>query len=210
MEEMATLLNTDTSDTDLMEEIYDTAFKIKERIYGNRIVLFAPLYLANYCVNNCAYCAFRVANKNIERSKLTDADIRREVEALQQQVGNGVGGATWNCIMVRQWVNDVMVQVPRWMWVLWCCAPPQHPHPHLLGLYDLLGVTTPPQAMHTYTPHNASPYHTTPHRTTPLAGPQETVGVDGRAPDLHVRRLPARAGHNIRRAQRALQRDPPG
>lgn len=66
-EEMATLLNTDVDDLGLMEEIYDTAFKIKERIYGNRIVLFAPLYLANYCINDCQYCAFRVKNDGIER-----------------------------------------------------------------------------------------------------------------------------------------------
>ena len=65
-EECATLLNVDVKNKSLMEMIYDTAFHIKERIYGNRIVLFAPLYIANHCVNNCAYCAFRSANKDIE------------------------------------------------------------------------------------------------------------------------------------------------
>mmetsp|Transcript_12387 Transcript_12387/g.26055 ORF Transcript_12387/g.26055 Transcript_12387/m.26055 type:complete len:208 (-) Transcript_12387:556-1179(-) len=64
--ECATLLNVDVNKTELMEEIYDTAYNIKERIYGNRIVLFAPLYIANYCVNNCAYCAFRSINKDIQ------------------------------------------------------------------------------------------------------------------------------------------------
>ena len=64
--ECATLLNVDVNNHELMEEIYDTAYNIKERIYGNRIVLFAPLYIANYCVNNCAYCAFRSVNKDIE------------------------------------------------------------------------------------------------------------------------------------------------
>eukprot|EP00976_Prorocentrum_cordatum_P005308 106036-Prorocentrum_minimum.AAC.1 len=64
--ECATLLNVDVTNTDLMEQIYDTAYRIKERIYGNRIVLFAPLYIANYCVNNCAYCAFRSINKDIQ------------------------------------------------------------------------------------------------------------------------------------------------
>lgn len=49
-----------------MDLIYETAFAIKQRIYGNRIVLFAPLYIANLCVNNCRYCAFRAPNKNIE------------------------------------------------------------------------------------------------------------------------------------------------
>jgi len=68
-----------------MSEIFDTAFAIKERIYGNRIVLFAPLYLANYCVNNCRYCAFRSPNKHIERSSLTDAGLREEVAALEKQ-----------------------------------------------------------------------------------------------------------------------------
>jgi 2-iminoacetate synthase len=48
-------------------------------------VLFAPLYLANYCVNSCTYCAFRGANKTIERTLLTDQQVREEVEALQRQ-----------------------------------------------------------------------------------------------------------------------------
>lgn len=63
--ECATLLNVDVANSPLMEQIYETAYNIKERIYGNRIVLFAPLYIANHCVNNCAYCAFRADNKNI-------------------------------------------------------------------------------------------------------------------------------------------------
>lgn len=49
-----------------MDKIYDTAFAIKNRIYGNRIVLFAPLYIANYCVNSCTYCAFRTGNKSLK------------------------------------------------------------------------------------------------------------------------------------------------
>ncbi|GBF89545.1 hypothetical protein Rsub_02263 [Raphidocelis subcapitata] len=70
---------------ELMGMVYDTALAIKERIYGNRIVLFAPLYLANYCVNSCTYCAFRSGNKSLQRSALTDADIVSEVTALQEQ-----------------------------------------------------------------------------------------------------------------------------
>jgi hypothetical protein len=54
----------------LMGMVYDTALAIKERIYGNRIVLFAPLYIANYCVNNCKYCAFRAANKGLQVASL--------------------------------------------------------------------------------------------------------------------------------------------
>eukprot|EP00873_Tetraselmis_striata_P040285 jgi/Tetstr1/460549/TSEL_005807.t1 len=83
--ECATLLNVDVANSPLMEQIYETAYNIKERIYGNRIVLFAPLYIANHCVNNCAYCAFRADNKNIARSILTDQQLREEVVALEKQ-----------------------------------------------------------------------------------------------------------------------------
>lgn len=65
LDEAATLLNIDANDASLMDMVYDTALAIKERIYGNRIVLFAPLYLANYCVNSCTYCAFRAGNKKL-------------------------------------------------------------------------------------------------------------------------------------------------
>jgi 2-iminoacetate synthase ThiH len=64
--ECATLLNIDVRDEGLMSLVYDTAFAIKNRIYGNRIVLFAPLYIANYCVNSCTYCAFRAGNKALQ------------------------------------------------------------------------------------------------------------------------------------------------
>ncbi|GBG64766.1 hypothetical protein CBR_g46723 [Chara braunii] len=85
VEEMATLLNVDPANEEIMNEIYDTAFAIKNRIYGNRIVLFAPLYIANYCVNQCTYCSFRAPNKTIARTVLTDEQIRQEVEALEKQ-----------------------------------------------------------------------------------------------------------------------------
>ncbi len=68
---------------DELQKIYDLAIKIKERFYGNRIVLFAPLYLSNYCVNGCVYCPYHYVNKHIPRKKLTQEDIRREVIALQ-------------------------------------------------------------------------------------------------------------------------------
>ena len=81
LEEAATLLNLDpVTQPDLLNELYDTALSIKQRIYGNRIVLFAPLYLSNYCVNSCTYCAFRGANKHIPRSKLTKQELIQEVE----------------------------------------------------------------------------------------------------------------------------------
>ncbi len=68
---------------DLIEETFQLAREIKQRFYGNRIVMFAPLYLSNYCVNGCTYCPYHAKNKTIARRKLTQDDIRREVIALQ-------------------------------------------------------------------------------------------------------------------------------
>ncbi|MBQ3061540.1 MAG: [Lachnospiraceae bacterium] len=65
------------------EEIYALAKQIKKDFYGNRIVMFAPLYLSNYCVNGCVYCPYHIGNKNIARKKLTQEEIRKEVIALQ-------------------------------------------------------------------------------------------------------------------------------
>lgn len=65
------------------EEIYSLAKQIKKDFYGNRIVMFAPLYLSNYCVNGCVYCPYHIGNKNIARKKLTQEEIRKEVIALQ-------------------------------------------------------------------------------------------------------------------------------
>ena len=65
------------------DEIFRLARTIKNKFYGNRVVLFAPLYLSNYCVNSCAYCPYHVQNKNIARKKLSQDEIRREVIALQ-------------------------------------------------------------------------------------------------------------------------------
>lgn len=68
---------------DLNEEIFKLAKEIKQRFYGNRIVLFAPLYLSNYCVNGCTYCPYHYKNKTIRRKKLTQEEIKEEVIALQ-------------------------------------------------------------------------------------------------------------------------------
>ena len=68
---------------ELNEEIFHLAKKIKDDFYGDRIVLFAPLYLSNYCVNGCVYCPYHAKNKHIPRKKLTQEDIKREVIALQ-------------------------------------------------------------------------------------------------------------------------------
>lgn len=70
-------------DKDLNNEILSIAKKIKEDYYGNRIVLFAPLYLSNYCVNGCTYCPYHLENKHIPRKKMTQEEIKKEVIALQ-------------------------------------------------------------------------------------------------------------------------------
>ena len=70
-------------DKEAEERMYSIARQLKERIYGNRIVMFAPLYLSNYCVNGCVYCPYHAQNKHIPRRRLTQEEIRREVIALQ-------------------------------------------------------------------------------------------------------------------------------
>ena len=66
-----------------IEEIYKIAEEIKLAFYGNRIVIFAPLYLSNYCVNGCVYCPYHLKNKRIPRKKLTQEEVKAEVIALQ-------------------------------------------------------------------------------------------------------------------------------
>lgn len=66
-----------------VQAMYDLAKEIKLAFYGNRIVMFAPLYLSNYCVNGCVYCPYHLKNKHIARKKLTQEEVRREVIALQ-------------------------------------------------------------------------------------------------------------------------------
>lgn len=68
---------------ELNERMYDLAREIKQAFYGNRIVMFAPLYLSNYCVNQCVYCPYHMQNKEIPRKKLTQDEVRAEVIALQ-------------------------------------------------------------------------------------------------------------------------------
>ena len=81
LEETAVLIN--SMGTDLEEEIKHGARELKEKVYGNRIVLFAPLYVGNRCTNNCQYCGFRVSNKEAVRKTLSDQEIISEVEALE-------------------------------------------------------------------------------------------------------------------------------
>ena len=68
---------------DKNEEIYKLAKEIKQEFYGNRIVMFAPLYLSNYCINGCEYCPYHAKNKHIRRKKLSQEEIKAEVIALQ-------------------------------------------------------------------------------------------------------------------------------
>ena len=79
--EASVLLACDLEDKN--QKIYKLAEQIKKDFYGNRIVLFAPLYLSNYCVNGCVYCPYHFKNKHIPRKKLTQEEIRNEVIALQ-------------------------------------------------------------------------------------------------------------------------------
>ena len=79
--EAAVLLEID--DDVLLDTMYKTAKEVKEKIYGKRIVIFAPLYLSNYCVNNCTYCGYKCTN-DIARLKLTQEELVEEVKALQE------------------------------------------------------------------------------------------------------------------------------
>lgn len=68
---------------DMTEKMFDLAMRIKQKFYGNRIVMFAPLYLSNYCVNGCRYCPYHGQNKHIARKQLSQEEIIKEVIALQ-------------------------------------------------------------------------------------------------------------------------------
>ena len=81
LEETAILLNADTPE--MIAEIKQGARTLKQRIYGNRIVLFAPLYIGSKCANNCSYCGFRSTNTKAVRKTLSDTEIIQEIEALQ-------------------------------------------------------------------------------------------------------------------------------
>ncbi len=80
LQETAQLLN--ISDPELIKKMQDAAFEVKNKIYGRRIVLFAPLYISNICSNNCLYCGFRSANKALHRKALNPSEIQKETELL--------------------------------------------------------------------------------------------------------------------------------
>ncbi|MDD5071029.1 MAG: [FeFe] hydrogenase H-cluster radical SAM maturase HydG [Candidatus Omnitrophica bacterium] len=86
LDETAALLA--VSDPDLLEIMRETALKVKLKVYDNRIVTFAPLYMGNECVNNCLYCGFRNQNNSVTRNVLSMEDIRRETEVLSGKIGH--------------------------------------------------------------------------------------------------------------------------
>ncbi len=81
LDETAALLN--CTDEGLWNEMYDLGLKIKQKVYGRRIVVFAPLYVSNYCVNGCVYCGYREANQDIHRQQLTMDELANEIRALE-------------------------------------------------------------------------------------------------------------------------------
>ena len=81
MEETAVLLN--ATDPDLIEEIKQGARVLKEKVYGQRIVLFAPLYIGNLCTNNCSYCGFKSSNKQVKRTTLSKEELIAQVTTLE-------------------------------------------------------------------------------------------------------------------------------
>lgn len=83
LEDVAIL--TQISDPMQLFELFETANHVKERIYGKRLVIFAPLYISNLCANECTYCAFRAKNKSIVRRSLTQSEIKHEAEILIKQ-----------------------------------------------------------------------------------------------------------------------------
>lgn len=82
LEEVSVLINADSPD--LIQMIKNGARTLKQNVYGNRIVLFAPLYVGSKCANNCSYCGFRADNKSAVRKTLDNAELRSEIEALEQ------------------------------------------------------------------------------------------------------------------------------
>ncbi len=82
LDETAVLIN--ATDYSLIEEIKQGARLLKQKVYGNRIVLFAPLYIGNKCTNNCQYCGYRVSNRKVKRTTLDDMQLVQEVEALEE------------------------------------------------------------------------------------------------------------------------------
>lgn len=86
LEETAALIK--VSDKDLIQEMEEAALKVKQKVYDNRIVTFAPLYLGNFCVNDCVYCGFRRSNPDSTRRVLSLEEVKKEVEVLAGEIGH--------------------------------------------------------------------------------------------------------------------------
>ena len=82
LEETAILINANTPE--LIEKIKDGAKRLKQLVYGQRIVLFAPLYVGNLCVNNCKYCGYKQSNKSVKRVTLGEKELIKQVESLEK------------------------------------------------------------------------------------------------------------------------------
>ncbi len=110
LEELAALLC--VQDDEVVQSIYSAARQVKERIYGKRLVLFAPLYVSDFCVNNCKYCAYRRDNI-YPRRKLTSDEIRREVEAIEamghKRIALEAGEDPANCTI--DYITDAMATI---------------------------------------------------------------------------------------------------
>lgn len=108
--ETAVLLQSNSKE--IMELMFDAAHEVKEKIYGKRLVFFAPLYISNYCVNNCVYCGYRIDNK-INRRRLSPEEIEQEVVALEamghKRIALEVGEDPKNCPL--DYVLDSMQKI---------------------------------------------------------------------------------------------------
>ena len=93
-EETAVLMQ--VTDPALFEEMRAAADRIKHKVYDNRIVVFAPLYVSNLCVNGCKYCGFREGNGEQKRRVLTMDELKEEIDVLAGRIGNRLNWASWD------------------------------------------------------------------------------------------------------------------
>lgn len=110
-DEVAVLL--EVQDPELLKEMYATAAKVKQAIYGTRIVMFAPLYISSYCINNCTYCGYRAGNKEQLRRRLALDEVKKEVEILEslghKRLAVEAGEDPVNCTI--DYVTDVIKEI---------------------------------------------------------------------------------------------------
>ncbi|MDR3565516.1 MAG: [FeFe] hydrogenase H-cluster radical SAM maturase HydG [Negativicutes bacterium] len=110
-DEVAVLI--EVEDSDLLQEMFSTAATVKEAIYGKRIVIFAPLYISSFCINNCVYCGYKSSNKEQLRRRLTLAEVKKEVEVLEslghKRLALEAGEDPANCPI--DYVTDVIKEI---------------------------------------------------------------------------------------------------